>query len=205
MPIRTLPSLCLSLLLLAMPVAAKIERFDLDPVHTRIAFQVNHAGFSNPMGTFSGSHGTLDFDEDDWASAQLDVRIPIASLNLGDANWQEKILDATFFNAKKFPEAHFVSAHVEKIDDRSATLLGNLTLHGITQPVSLTVVLNALKRHPLTFKRTAGFSAVATISRKSFGMDAWKNVVGDEIRLIIEAEATRSHADNSETTDASAK
>jgi hypothetical protein len=55
--------------------------------------------------------------------------------------------------------------------------------------------LNALKRHPLTLKRTAGFSATATLSRKEFGMAAWKSVVGDEVRLIIEAEAVRSRED----------
>lgn len=206
MSIRALSWLCLPLLLLlAIPAAATLERFQVDPVHTRIAFQINHSGFSNPVGTFSGSHGLLSFDENDWASAQLDVCIPIASLNLGDTKWQEKILDATFFNAKKFPEACFIATQMKKTGDHSALLTGNLTLHGITQPVTLTVTLNALKRHPLTFKRTAGFSATATISRKSFGMDAWESVVGDEVRLIIEVEATRSHANHSEAADAEPK
>ena len=101
--------LLLASLLPPVPAAAKLEQFELDPVHTRVAFQVSHAGFSNPVGTFSGTTGTLSFDEDDWSTAQLTVRVPIATLDLGDANWQKKILDPTFFNSAKFPEASFVS------------------------------------------------------------------------------------------------
>ena len=186
-----LPLLLLASLSSPTPVAAKTEEFQLDPVHTRVAFQISHAGFSNPIGTFSGSTGTLRFDEDDWLSAQLEVQVPIATLDLGDARWQEKILDSTFFDSTKYPEARFVSTRVERTGERTAQVTGELTLRGVTRPATLAVTLNALKRHPLTFKRTAGFSATATLSRKDFGMDAWSSLVGDEVRLIIEAEAVR--------------
>ena len=188
---RLLPSLLLSAALLPA-TAARAERYELDPVHTRVAFQVSHAGFSSPIGSFSGPTGTLELDERDWTSARLDVRIPIATLDLGDAKWRDKVLDRTFLDAGKFPEARFVSTRVEPSGDNRAQVDGELTLHGVTRPVRLTVTLNALKRHPLTFKKTAGFSATATLSRQAFGIDAWKSVVGDEVRLIIEAEAVRS-------------
>ena len=175
-----------------MSAAAKMEDFALDPVHTRVAFQISHAGLSNPIGTFSGTTGTLSFDEDDWTTAQLTVNVAIPTLELGDANWQKKILDPTFFNSAKFPEARFVSSKVERSGEHTAQVTGELTLHGVTHPVTLAVTLNALKRHPLTFKRTAGFSATATLSRKDFGMGAWSSLIGDEVRLIIEAEAVRA-------------
>ena len=63
------------------------------------------------------------------------------------------------------------------------------------RPVTLEVTLNALRRHPLTFRRTAGFSATGTLRRSDFGMDAWKSVVGDEVKLIIEVEAQRGGDD----------
>jgi len=201
--------LWLRVLLLAVAGAtgtanAKTEHYQLDPVHTRVAFQVSHAGFSNPVGTFSGATGSLDFDENDWSSAKLSVQIPLATLDLGDADWREKILDPTFFDAKKFPEARFVSTRIEATGANSAVVTGELSLHGVSRPVSLNVTLNQLKRHPLTFKKTAGFSATAVLNRKDFGIDAWKSVVGDEVRLIIEAEALRSangnDNDNDETT-----
>jgi polyisoprenoid-binding protein YceI len=199
--LHLISSLLLASLSAPMPAAAKTENFELDPVHTRVAFQISHAGFSNPIGTFSGSSGTLSFDADDWTTAQLSVRIPIATLDLGDADWQGKMLDPTFFNAAKFPEARFVSSKVEKTGDNTAQVTGDLTLHGVTHPVTLAVTLNALKRHPLTFKKTAGFSATATLSRNAFDMGAWSSFVGDEVRLIIEAEATRSKQESGSEPD----
>jgi polyisoprenoid-binding protein YceI len=180
-----------------LPARAGNASYDIDPVHTRIAFLISHAGFSRAIGTFSGSHGRLDFDPDDWSSAKVDVTIPIATLNLGDDKWTGKILDATFFNARKFPEAHFVATRIEKTSEASAKITGDLTLHGVTRPVTLDAKLNALRRHPLTLHKTAGFSATATLSRKDFGMDAWESVVGDEVQLIVEVEAARTHNDAS--------
>ena len=178
----------LAALLFAAPASA--GSYAIDPVHTRIAFQVSHAGFSWPIGTFARARGSLEFDPKDWSQARVDVRFPIATLELGDADWRDKILDRTFFDAEKFPEARFVSTRVVPEGD-GASVTGDLTLHGVTQPVTLKVKLNALARHPLTFRRTAGFSATGTLSRKAFGMDKWEKLVGDEVRLILEVEATR--------------
>ena len=171
--------------------AASQVRYAFDPVHTRVAFQISHAGFSNPVGTFSRIEGELQFDEADWSTARLKVRIPMTTLELGDADWREKILDRTFFDAKKFPDAIFESTTVESTGSNTARVIGNLTLHGVTRPVTLAVTLNALRRHPLTFKKTAGFSATANVRRSDFGMTSWKNLVGDDVRLVIEAEAVR--------------
>lgn len=170
---------------------ASEARYVFDPVHTRVAFQVSHAGFSDPVGTFSRIEGELTFDEADWSSARLKVRIPMTTLELGDADWREKILDRTFFDAKKFPETVFESTKVESTGSNTAKVTGDLTMHGVTRPVTLAVTLNALRRHPLTFKKTAGFSATASLRRSDFGMTSWKNLVGDDVRLVIEAEAVR--------------
>jgi len=187
------------LLAAALPAAsARAEDFAIDPVHTRIAFQISHAGFSRPIGSFSQASGHLSFDRKDWAHAQVDVRFPLSTLDLGDADWQKKILDHAFFDAQKYPEAHFVSTKVEADGEDSALVTGDLSLHGVTHPVTLKVKLNALARHPLTFRRTAGFSATGTLSRKAFGIDNWPTVVGDEVQLILEVEATRTHDEHTD-------
>lgn len=186
-----LPLLMLSLLAATQAALASTEHFAIDPVHTRLAFQVSHAGFSSPIATFSGIHGTLSFDEADWSSAKVDVVIPIKTLQLGDGDWNRKILDRTFFDANSFPEARFVSTHVLAPEAGRLRIEGRLTLHGRTAPVTLEASINAIKRHPLTFKRTAGFSATGHLSRKAFGIDAWPSLVGDDVRLLIEVEATR--------------
>jgi len=192
------------LLLLAGTASAEVESFDVDPVHTRVAFMVSHAGFSNPIGTFSGSTGKLEFDEKDWSKSSISASIPVGSLNLGDTKWQEKILDGTFFDAKKFPAATFVSEHIEKLSENTGIAHGVLSIRGIQQPIDLAFTLNALKRHPLSFKRTIGFSATATLSRKKFGITAWENLIGDDVKIIIELEASHSKTEQTpeQTNDA---
>lgn len=176
-------------------LAAGPDDYALDPVHTRIVFVVEHAGFSKAMGTISGSTGTLRFDRDDWRSAQLDVTVPLTRLDLGDAKWNNAVLAANLLDGKRHPEARFVSSRVEPVDASHAKVCGDLTLRGTTRPVCLDVSFNALKRHPMPpFRRTAGFSATATLSRKEFGIEAWPNVIGDSVGLLIEAEAVRRRA-----------
>lgn len=186
------PILMLALGLLPLAANAAAEQYRLDPVHTRVLFAIEHAGFSKALGTVSGSEGVLYFDADDWSSARLDVTVPISRLDLGDAKWNQATLARNLLNGERFPQARFVSRRVEGIDATHARVHGQLTLHGVSREVVLEVTLNALKRHPLPpFRRTAGFSATAVLSRADFGIDAWKSVIGDRVELRIEAEAVR--------------
>lgn len=184
---------CLALLLLLATGASQAQAttWRLDPVHTRVAFRVDHAGFSHALGTFAGVTGELAFDPSDWRGARLDVRIPLATLDLGEQDWNRKVLGRSFLDAQDQPEARFTSTRVEPAGDGRAAVTGQLQLRGVSREVTLQVQLNALKRHPITRRRTAGFSATGTLSRRDFGIIAWPNVIGDEVSLLIEAEAIR--------------
>ncbi|MET1162643.1 MAG: YceI family protein [Pseudoxanthomonas sp.] len=203
----------LSLLCLtALRASAAEAAYELDPVHTRVMIAVEHAGFSKAIGTVSGSSGTLRFDPDDWTTAKLEVSVPLDRLDLGDAKWNQAVLARNLLNVEEFPTATFVSTRIETIDPQHASVYGTLTLHGVAKEVKLDATLNALKRHPLPpFRRTAGFSATATLSRADFGIDAWKSVIGDSVELRLEVEATRTRkndgtddADTDEVDNASA-
>lgn len=195
-------SLLLPLSALAANKGKEAETWRLDPVHTRVMFAISHAGFSNAIGTVSGSTGTLVFDPEDWTSASLRASVPIARVDLGDAKWNEATLAGNLLDAKHHPTAEFVSERVEPLAPDRARIHGTLTLRGVAQPVALDVTLNALKRHPLPpFRRTAGFSATATLSRKAFGITAWSSVIGDGVELRIEAEAVRQSGKGDDTTD----
>lgn len=200
------PLLACALLLAPFTALARPASYQLDPVHTRVLFAIDHAGFSKALGTLSGSHGTLVFDPDDWSTARLDVTIPVARLDLGDAKWNQATLARNLLDGERFPEAHFVSTAVVPSGPQQARVTGQLTLHGVTREVVLEVTLNALKRHPLPpFHRTAGFSATTTLSRAAFGVDAWKSMIGDEVALRIEAEAIREgRADDPDDSPATA-
>ncbi|MBT2745113.1 MULTISPECIES: YceI family protein [unclassified Lysobacter] len=183
--------------LCALPAAARAaqpETYGFDPVHTRVMFAISHAGFSQAIGTVSGSAGTLSFDRNDWRGARLEVQVPLTRLDLGDGKWNQAALAANLLDGKRYPLARFVSERVEPVAGEAdrAQVCGQLTLHGVTAPLCMDVKLNQLKRHPLPpFHRTAGFSATARLSRAAFGIDAWKSVIGDEVELRIEAEAIR--------------
>lgn len=185
-------ALVLALLLAATPVAqAQLRAWTIDPVHTRVVFAVDHAGFSKSLGTFSGVDGVIRFDPQDLASARLDVRIPVASLELGDAKWNAATLARNLLDAERHPDARFVSTRVEVLDAQRARVHGQLTLRGVTREVALDTTVNAVKRHPMPpFRRTAGFSVRTTVRRSDFGIDAWRSMIGDEVELRIEAEAT---------------
>lgn len=182
-------------LLSTLPSATALAapaQYALDPVHTRVLFAIEHAGFSKALGTVSGSSGTLVFDPDDWTSARLQAQVPLQRLDLGDEKWNRAALARNLLDGERYPEARFVSTRIEPIDATHARVFGELSLHGVSREIVLEVTLNALKRHPLPpFRRTVGFSATATLQRADFGIDAWPSVIGATVELRIEAEATR--------------
>ena len=187
--------LILALLALVPSFAASAEtaHYELDPVHTRVLFAVSHAGFSQAMGTVSGSHGELWFDPGDWSSAKLTVDVPMDRLDMGDPKWTKAVLAANLLDTAQYPVAHFVSKRIEAVDATHARVCGDLAIRGVARDTCLDVTFNQLKRHPMPpFRRTAGFSATATLSRKDFGITVWPTVIGDTVELRIEAEAVRS-------------
>lgn len=193
--------LVLTLAITAAPADARTEIFRLDPVHTRVIFLVDHAGLSRAIGSFSGASGQLHFDPEDWSTARLEVSLPLASLDLGDAQWREKVLEPAFLDVEGQPQARFVSTRVEAAGADRARVTGQLSLRGVSRELVLDVRLNAHKRHPVTFRRSAGFSASARLSRRDFGITTWPNVIGDEVELMIEAEAIRDRTPTPATED----
>jgi polyisoprenoid-binding protein YceI len=184
--------LLLAALALPSPLLAQVAGYRLDPVHTRVLFGVSHAGFSTALGTVSGSTGMLVFDPDDWSSARLQVEVPLARADMGDARWSRAVLADNMLDTDRYPVATFVSSRIEPVDPTHATACGTLTLHGVAREQCLDVTFNQLRRDPVPpFRRTAGFSATATLKRSDFGIDAWKSMIGDEVELRIEVEAVR--------------
>jgi polyisoprenoid-binding protein YceI len=209
MPLHPPTGLACALLLLAShiaPATAASAVYQLDPVHTRVMVAVEHAGFSKAIGTVSGSSGRIEFDPADWSTATVQVSVPLDKLDFGDPKWNAAVQAGNLLDGEHFATAVFRSTRVEAIDATHATVHGDLSLRGVSREVKLDVTLNALKRHPLPpFRRTAGFSASTVLSRADFGIDAWKSVIGDEVELRLEVEATRTRrngaADAGETAE----
>ena len=162
--------------------------YAVDPDHTLVGWEINHMGFSKYFGLFGKVTGTLVLDPAAAAADKLDVTIPIASLAVVSEHLSEHLKTADFFNIAQFPEAHFTSTAVT-VSGTSAVITGNLTLHGVTRPVTLHArFTGAGQALPMMGgKATVGFSAQATIRRSDFGMAAFVPLVSDEVDLRITA------------------
>jgi polyisoprenoid-binding protein YceI len=167
------------------------DQYKVDSVHTRVIFEISHAGLSNAIGSFSQIEGLLELDETDWSRSSIKIDIPLSTLHFGNDKWEKKILEKSFFDPEKFPTAHFTSSKIEKESESSGKIYGTLRIKDNNVPIVLEMQLNAIKRHPLTFKKTVGASATATLSRKAFGMTSWQNLIGDEVKVNIQFEAIR--------------
>lgn len=186
-------------LLFSAPAVTAADRYSIDPVHTRVAFKVMHAGFSPSIGTVSRPTGTLIYDEADPGASQVSIDIDLSTLDMGDAGWNRKVLE-DFLDAGDHPQARFRSTSVEAVSANLLRVAGNLEIAGGNAPVVFTVVVNAHKRHPLTLKKTLGMQASADFSRKALGIDAWPSLVGDRVHLDVAIEATLSDRNSEETT-----
>lgn len=186
----TRPARFLLLIGLLMPAMATAQAtYRIDPVHSRVLFRVMHAGLSPSLGTVSNPTGQIEWNETDVSKSRVSVQMAVDSLDLGDAEWNRKTLD-TFLNAEKYPMASFESTAVRVISESLIEVDGELRMAGGRVPITFTTILNAHKRHPLTFKKTLGMQASADVSRKALGIDAWPSLVGDNVHLDIAIEAT---------------
>ncbi len=167
------------------PATVQAGTYKVEGYHTQIGFSLLHLGFSHFSGFFSGASGTLEIDPAKPAAAKLEVSIPIDSVSTTVAKLDGELKGDQWFDAAKFPTATFISTKVTPVGAGSATIAGNLTLHGVTRPVTLTAHFVGGGVNPLSKAYTIGFDATGTIRRSEFGVKTYVPLVGDDVRLTI--------------------
>jgi polyisoprenoid-binding protein YceI len=182
----------LAILLIGSSVVNAMDTYTLDNTHSYVNWQLNHFGFSNPSGKWY-ANGSLELDKEKPQDSKANITINVADMVTGLPELDKHMQGEDFFDVAKFPTATFVSNKVTLAGKDKATVTGMLTLHGVTKPVTLNVKLNKLASSPITSKMTAGFSATAAIKRSDFGMTSYLPNLGDEVKLTIEVEATKSN------------
>jgi polyisoprenoid-binding protein YceI len=135
--------------------------------------------------------GNISFDANNVSASRLNVTIKTDSLQTQFAPRDKDLKGADWFNVTEFPEMTFVGTDFVKKDDRSGTVTGKLTLHGVTKPVTLNIVVNKVGQNPLDKIESGGFSARGTFKRSDFGMKTYLGAIGDDVDLIIEIEAKK--------------
>ncbi|WP_043348739.1 YceI family protein [Methylobacterium sp. B1] len=167
------------------PAQIQAGTYAVDPGHTQVGWRVSHMGFSNYAGGFSDVSGTLELQPKNPAAAKLSVKIPVASVTTTSAKLTDELKGDQWLDAAKFPDMTFVSTKVTPAGKDHAKVTGDLTLHGVTKPVTLDVTLVGAGVNPLSKKYTVGFEATGTLKRSEFGVKTYVPLIGDELHLTI--------------------
>lgn len=179
-------------LMLSAPARAQVEEYTLEKPHTQIVFAVSHLGFSNSHGKFLDYSGTFTFDRGKPENSRVEATVKTASLFMGDEKWDAHMKSADFFNVEKFPEMTFRSTSIEVLSGNTANITGDLTILGVTKPVTLAATFNKAEKHSFSGKHVSGFSASTKIKRSDFGMTYGLPLVGDDVDITIEVEGIRN-------------
>lgn len=165
--------------------------YNVDPTHTYAQYEVGHMGFSVQSGSFTKITGTVVLDTQTKKGA-VDVTLDANSLETFFPARDKHLKSKDFFNVEKFPALTFKSKDLEFKGDKLAAVKGNLTLLGVTKPVTLTVTHFHGGKSPMTGKDTYGANAVATIKRSDFGMMTYLPGISDEVKLNLVIEASKA-------------
>lgn len=172
-----------------MPGAADVARvsggtYTVDPDHTQVIWTVDHMGFSPLTGMFGKMSGTLVLDPKAPEDAKLDIKIPLAGLVVTSEEFGKHLASPDFFDTAKFAEASFKSTNVTA-EGTEGAIEGELTLHGVTRPITLETTFFGAGINPMTKAENIGFVATTTIKRSEFGLGFAVPIVSDEVELDV--------------------
>jgi len=180
--------IALALSSFAAATFAAAETYAIDPNHTAPRFEYSHLGYSNQVHGFDKTSGSIVLDRTA-KSASVDVSIDATSVNTGIASLNRELQGEAYFNAAQYPTITFKSTAVTFEGDKPVAVEGNLTIKGVTKPVTLTLTHFLAMPHPMLKRNTIGANAVTKIKRSEFNMGKLVPFVSDEVTLSISVEA----------------
>lgn len=172
----------------ALPVWA--DHFTLDPTHTFPSFEVDHLGISTQRGRFNSTQGKLTLDLDRKTGA-VEISINAASIDTGFDKLEDKLRSEEYFDVKRYPNLVFSGNKFRFEDERLVAVSGKLTLHGVTQPVTLSVSRFKCGINVVRLRYVCGADLATQIKRSEFDMGKGTPFVGDEVNIMIQVEAAR--------------
>lgn len=176
--------------LATLPAAAELESYTVDPRHTFPTYEVMHLGYSMQRGRFNKTSGKITIDTAA-RTGSADIAMDTASVSSGVDKLDEHLRSEDFLNAEKFPQITFKSANFAFDGERVKSATGDLTLNGVTRPVTFTANVFYCGPHPMTKKKQCGADLQATIRRSDFGIKYALPALGDDVTLRIPVEAIK--------------
>ena len=175
--------------------AEKTMSWQIDPSHSQITFSIRHMMVTNVRGNFDKFSGEVKFDEKNLAQGEVDVTIDVASVNTRDEKRDGHLKSPDFFDVATYPTMIFKSKKINLVADKKGTIIGDLTIKGVTHEVKLEAELVGVAKNP--FGATmAGFNASTKINRKDWNLgwnvalEAGGVLVGEDVTIHIELELT---------------
>ncbi len=168
----------------------------IDPTHSEVQFKVKHLMVSTVTGLFTHYEGTLTMNGDDFEDATIAFSADVASITTGNEQRDGHLKSADFFDAENFPKLTFTSTSMKKTGDDSYELTGDLTIRGVTKPVTLKAEYGG-QMQDFYGQTKAGFEVNGTVKRKEFGLswdavtEAGGVVVSDDVRLVMNIQVTK--------------
>jgi polyisoprenoid-binding protein YceI len=173
-----------------------LATWTIDPMHSTAEFSVKHMMISTVKGRFGVISGAIQYDGSDLTTASVEATIDVSSISTDQPQRDEHLRSADFFHVEEHSNITFKSTGVELVEDNEYRVRGDLTIHGVTHPVTLDTVYEGQITDPYGNRR-AGFAAETTLSRKDYGLtynavlEAGGMVIGDKIKVAIHLEAIR--------------
>jgi len=184
--------------LIAMMIAASFASaayaapatYKIDTKHSMPRFEYSHFGYSVQLSRFDNTTGTITLDRAA-KTGSVDVTIDAKSVNTGSSLFNGHIQGKDFFDTAEYPTITFKSNHLKFEGDKVVSVDGNLTVKGITKPVTLTLNSFLCMPHPMLKKEACGATATTVIKRSDFNMGKYAPYVGDEVTLTIPVESVK--------------
>lgn len=177
----------------SIATAVSPGRYELDETHAYLTFSYSHMGLSNPRLQFADFDATLELDGANMSASEVEISIDSSSIDSGVAELDEELRGEAFFDVANHPRITFTSTGYEELSENTGRLLGELTVLGITKPVSLDVTINSAAMNRMVRKELIGFSASGTVLRSDFGLTAYDQFVSDELTLDVQVEFARAN------------
>jgi polyisoprenoid-binding protein YceI len=171
--------------------SAPAGHYQLDELHWNVSFDVDHLHYSRLVMSFDKVTAGLDWDAGGMEESTVNATIDAASVNTYVVLLDRLVKSVDMFDATRCPEIRFASTHFARNGTSTGTLIGDLTIHGTTGPVTL-VTFNGAAPNPLTKLETLGFSADGHFIRSQFGLSTWYPAAGDDVHVAIQVEFVRA-------------
>lgn len=178
------------LFLFGLVQSGTAQTFQVDPVHSYIIFRVKHMNAGYSYGRFNQFSGTFVIDEKNLARSSVQFELDTASVDTNNQKRDDHLRSPDFFNARQFPKIDFKSTSVRQMNNTTAEIKGNLTMRGVTKPVTATAVFTGRTKNQQG-KTVAGFEVTFTLKRSDFGMSFAQNTLGNEVRVTVSVEGVQ--------------